>query len=421
MSQKSILFNQYLKSGESCSDSDVQRLGLSPSPVLTGRKPGFVSHFLNKNSDGLLEFKLVNPDVISLQIIFFLIFFMTMIIITMWVKFGHALVVLPLLIPFTLIFFFLSYFNFKDQISEVKTRPAVVFNAQRKELLLSWVNANKPKPQRPNVMKSDFSIFMAVLGSLGIVISSAMTIDFIQGDMNDFEEASYYIFGSFFVGAYPMYYTIRPWISYLKNRSDYKSTVEVFPVSWESINIEYQSYSGLNPFGQVGMQNLTFIAPIPDHPDHEKALVSLPVYSKEEAFSLFELLCDYMENGANGIEHTAAKDVGNNCSRYNRQGYKRLILKRMRKTPLIYPFWRVLNWITLRYFAHWYLEYQVEVAQQLALNRRDIQEWSKPIPEDEWVSLSDELNKANKKVRDLYSKGLIWESPEVQRIIKQLS
>ncbi|WP_417607791.1 hypothetical protein [Oceanimonas baumannii] len=172
----------------------------------------------------------------------------------------------------------------------------------------------------------------------------------------------------------------------------------------------------MNQWGTVSLQNISFTAP---EEYGNNVGFSLPVYSKEEALSLFELIRDYMENGAEGIEHTAANNIKTSSASYSRAGYRRLILKRMRKTPLIYPFWRLLNIVTLRYVSHWYLEYQIDTLQQKALDRDDVKAWLTPLPKEQWVAQSAELTKANTQARALYKTGVRWEDEAMQRLIKQ--
>lgn len=192
----------------------------------------------------------------------------------------------------------------------------------------------------------------------------------------------------------------------------------MFGVPWETLSVEYQRHNGMSQWGTVSLQNLTFTAPA-DYGHNVE--FSLPVYSKEEAFSLFGLIREYMEKDAAGIEHTAANNIKKSSASYSRAGYLRLILKRMRKTPLTYPFWRLFNIITLRYISHWYLEYQMDTLQQKSLDRDDVKAWLAPLPKEQWVTPSAELTEANSKVRALYEQGLRWEYDAVQKIIKQYS
>lgn len=410
---------QTLKHGGCSTDGEIQRIGLSPMPISCGRKPMVVSGFFTKTPDGLVEIRALNVDVHVLQLMFFWMLAMSSIVIPMWFEFGHAFFMYPMLLPVTIILGGLFYCFFKDSHTSISCSPPICFHPQKKEVLFSWVKNNGKKPVRPDIMVSDISAFMFIMAFICIGLGSAMLIQiFYSRRLLDLSDHALWII-PLMMGAYPLYYTVKPWFFYSKASKNYVSSVEVFPVDWEDLNIEFQSFTGVNYTGMVSLNNLTFTAPIPDDPNGDSALVSLPVYSQEEALCLYELLCDYMENGAQGIEHTAANKISNYRGDYNRAGYKRLILKRMRKTPLFYPIWRVWNWVSLRYFAHWYLEYQIEVNQQKVLNREDVKAWSALIPEEQWQQLSQPLTEANKKVRKLYAHGIKWEDDKVQKILRE--
>ncbi|MCY9803868.1 hypothetical protein OTK51_10535 [Vibrio scophthalmi] len=410
---------QTLNHGGCFTDGEIQRIGLSPMPISCGRKPMVVSGFFTKTPDGLVEIRTLNADVHILQLMFFWMLATSAIVVPMWFQFGHALFMYPLLVPMTVFLAGLFYCFFKENHESIGSSPPIRFHPQKKQVLLSWVEHNFKKPERPDTMASDFSVFMFCLALLLIMSGSTMLISALtRTNVATLENHLFWIV-PMILGAYPLYYTVKPWFFYFKASKNYVSSVEVFPVDWEDLNIEFQSFTGVNYTGMVSLNNLTFTAPIPNDPNGDSALVSLPVYSQEEALCLYELLCDYMENGAPGIEHTAANKISNYRGDYNRAGYKRLILKRMRKTPLFYPIWRVWNWMSLRYFAHWYLEYQIEVNQQKVLNREDVKAWSALIPEEQWQQLSQPLTEANQKVRKLYAHGIKWEDDKVQKILRE--
>ncbi len=407
-----------LTHGERWTVDGVDIIGLAPLPVSTGKQPMAVSPFIAPSGNGLLEIRQISGDIHIVQ--FMLFFMLSMLLMVAWWWWGIGkgwYAVIPSLGVITLGLAAMFYTNIKNNTESVANNPPVRFHPQRQQILVSWEKGNKPKPELPDILDSNKLIVMSIMTLLLIGTGwGVLTRNFdriLQGEY----EFLYITIPMLILGIYPAYYSLKPWFLYLKQKKGYSSTIEVTPVDWEAVHIEYQSGGGFSPFGAVSLQSLTFTAAIPEHPDNEQVLFSIPVYSYQEALSLYELLCDFMENGAKGIEHTAAAEIKVADSGYSRKGYQQLIKKRAQETPLIYPFWRLLNLFTLRYFAHWYQEYLMDTQQVKALSRPEVIAWSARIPASQWRKPSDTLQQANKAVRKLYAKGYKWEDEAVQQVV----
>lgn len=406
--------NSLLKCGETTTSNQVERLGLSPLPITTGRKPIAVSQFITTTESGLLKIRLVNADVHLTQMFLVQFSIMSSMIVLFWLNVGETwLAALPIFGFGTLCFFTMYYTLFKDNNQALSNRPPILLHPQKQQILLAKPLSDGPMPTPPPVIGNNKLTILTIVAFFGIGMGSMSLFSYFQsGDSEYF----FFIIFPLALGSPCALLALKPWLSYFKARRHHNGKQVIFGVPWESLSIEYQRHDGMNQWGTVSLQNITFTAPAEYG---NNVGFSLPVYSKEEALSLFELIRDHMENGAEGIEHTAANNIKTSSASYSRAGYRRLILKRMRKTPLIYPFWRLLNIVTLRYVSHWYLEYQIDTLQQKALDRDDVKAWLAPLPKEQWVAQSAELTRANTQARALYKTGVRWEDEAMQRLIKQ--
>lgn len=408
-----------LAHGETEHQDDILRVGLSPLPVTTGRKPVSINQFVAKNKEGTLDVRLVNADVHMIQLFFVMIISYLVMLTWLWsaVSFDMLYVIAPTFLIVTGVISFGIIDVIKIQIGKISERLPIRFHAQRNEVLFFWVKTSHNIPERPDLNGGSIIEFYPMMTIICLMGGSLFALTDVK--RGEFSWIFYIGVATLIIGIIPTYITIKPWIQYFKAKRGLKTSVELFAVPWEQVSVEYQRGDGVNPWGMMSLQNLTFSAPIPDHPEQERVLFSIPVYSKEEALSLYELFREYMEKGASGIEHTAAGHISDHRGEYSREGYRQLIRKRMRETPFIFPFWWILNVITLRYFAHWYLEYLIDTLQEKAMAREDFITWSQPIPEAEWRPMSPELQAANAQVEALYAQGLRWDSDEVQEVIQQ--
>ncbi|WP_330961042.1 hypothetical protein [Photobacterium sp. 53610] len=408
-----------LAHGETEHQDDILRVGLSPLPVVTGRKPISNNQFVAKNKEGSLDVRLVNADVHIIQLFFMMTIAFFIMLAFLWgnVSLDMLYVVTPLYFAISMAVFIPFILNVKSQVGNVDEKLPFRFHSQKREVLFNYTNENKKIPIRPDL--NGFHLIDPYPLAAMMLILAGLT--FMLGDIRRGFYSWIFYSGliSFIIGLFPAYITSKPWLQYFKAKRGLKISVELFAVPWEEVYVEYLRGDGVNPWGMISLQNLTFSAPIPDHPEQERVLFSIPVYSKEEALSLYELFREYMEKGVSGIEHTAAGHISDHRGEYSREGYRQLIRKRMRETPFIFPFWWILNVITLRYFAHWYLEYLIDTLQEKAMAREDFIAWSQPIPEAEWRPMSPELQAANAQVEALYAQGLRWDSDEVQEVIQQ--
>ncbi|WP_139281697.1 hypothetical protein [Vibrio aerogenes] len=213
-----------------------------------------------------------------------------------------------------------------------------------------------------------------------------------------------------------LYFPIKPWIVYFFQSKKNPPQDHLAAIPWEEVSVEFHQLSAVSYVGPRSMYQLSIRCPLPD--ESERAFtIGLPVYSQQEAFCLYELIRDYMEHGAKGLEHTAAAELQTEAPDYGRVAYWREVKQHL-KNPLTYPFWQLWSLISLRPFAHWYMEYLLDVLPKKNIHREAAIQWSQPIPESEWAKPSEQLQEANRRVRELYAKGLDWESPEVQAVLR---
>ncbi|QMV17034.1 hypothetical protein Vspart_04460 [Vibrio spartinae] len=298
----------------------------------------------------------------------------------------------------------------------------MMFHPQKQELLISRVKSNEL--MRPSFLGattsqgsskgiSDRIFFLVVSGVLSIVMGWGMLFD---------QERVFLFIGLILVlsGIVLLYIPLKPWFAYFRQlRTQPRQTEQqqFIGVPWEQVAVELHHLSAVSYIGLRTMYTLNFICPLPGEAD-EKYLISLPVYSKEEGLSLFELIRDYMENGAQGIGQTAAAQLQTETADYTRAAYRQKMQEMRKKNPLFYPLWRLWNIVTLRYWAHWYLERDLDVLPSQMMNREEVVNWCQPLPESEWQPMSAELQEANQRVRALYAAGYQWESEEVRAVLQ---
>ncbi|WP_415846568.1 hypothetical protein [Vibrio aerogenes] len=215
------------------------------------------------------------------------------------------------------------------------------------------------------------------------------------------------------VGLIVLYFPLKPWLTYFRESRKNPTQHYIAGIPWEEVAVEFHQLGAMGYLGARSMYQLSLVCPLPDEAD-KRYTVSLPVYSQQEAFCLYELIRDYMEHGAKGLEHTAAAKLQTEAPDYGRAAFKKE-LEANEGNPL----WVIWHTLTLRYFAHRYLEWTLDVLPKKNIHREAAIQWSQPIPESEWAKPSEQLQEANRRVRELYAKGLDWESPEVQAVLRE--
>ncbi|MDW6094616.1 hypothetical protein SBX64_18900 [Vibrio rhizosphaerae] len=413
--------------GQVVKDNDIERLALAPLPVTNNRQPIAITKFISVNQHGLLELRSVNAAPGLIQMLLLSILMAVGFIAGCWI-FGMIYFLLPILPMPIFATVFLGggmYFIIKDLMGDSREKVPVVFHPQRRELLISRVkSAGLIRPsffgdvtsQGYSPGMSDLTLLSGVAGF--VLFSAGWGLFFAERELSTAWMVTRIL--SIFGGLLLMYPPLKPWFTYfrqLRKQPRQTEQQQFIGVPWEQVAVELHHLSTVSYIGLRTMYTLNFMCPLPGEAD-KKYLISLPVYSKEEGLSLFELIRDYMEHGAQGIEQTAAAKLQTETADYTRAAYRQKMQEMRRKNPLFYPWWRLWNIVTLRYWAHWFVERDVDILPAQTMNREDVVNWCQPLPESEWQPMSDELQEANQRVRALYAAGYQWESEEVRSVLQ---
>ncbi|MBQ4892298.1 hypothetical protein J8L86_20825 [Shewanella sp. MMG014] len=417
-----------LKCGEIAESEKVVRLGIAPAPVCTGRKPLCISTFLSKKTRYFIEFSMTNNNVHVVQIYVFTRVMILSMFLYGLLTFGFD--VLPATLPLFIGFSLWVWLEQKDMARDASTKLPLRFHAQRQAMLLSRTLSNRPIPKRPSPIGTDKSMFMLVLAYLLLGSSGTLLLGFLDGQFlfmtfengTSFDEnRTFFVILTieFMVGLIPAYLLIKPWRQYFADKKGVVVSEELLSVPWESVAVEYQSTSLISLTTATNMQFLSFSVPDPKDANNSIAAISLPVHSKEEAFSLYEFIRQYMDEykDNDGKDSAALADIAVAEPEYNRAGYKRFLQRRWEKNPVSYGLWRVWYWISLRYLSHFMMEYHQDVMPIKVQARADVIAWSSELPKDEWQTSSDALKALNQEVEALYALGHQWESEPVQTLL----
>lgn len=137
-----------LKCGETATSNQVDRLGLSPLPITTGREPIAMSQFITTTESGLLKIRLVNADVHLTQMFLTIVFIIsTMIFLFLLNTTKMWLMILPITVPITLLFSTMFYIYFKDENHRLANSLPIIFYSQKQQILLSYPSSNSSAPR----------------------------------------------------------------------------------------------------------------------------------------------------------------------------------------------------------------------------------------------------------------------------------
>ncbi|ASA54590.1 hypothetical protein BSQ33_01815 [Vibrio gazogenes] len=414
--------------GQEVKVNGIEKLALAPLPITNNRQPIAVTKFVAINKKKLLEVRRVNANIGAAKLMLCGGVFLAVSIIFVWFIMSKMLLFfLPMPLFFSLFLGGTLYFDHKDGKENARRNLPVFFHPQRQQLLISRENSNKVnRPSLFGSMNGDsfnkgISDRVILAGFSGAIIFSlgwARAVGHIVD--SKYDEGLPLTISFILIGICCLYIPLKPWFTYFRQlRAQPRQTEQqqFIGVPWEQVAVELHHLSAVSYIGLRTMYTLNFICPLPGETD-KKYLISLPVYSKEEGLSLFELIRDYMEHGAQGIEQTAAAKLQTETADYTRAAYRQKMQEMRRKNPLFYPLWRLWNIVTLRYWAHWYLERDLDVLPAQMMNREEVVNWCQPLPESEWQPMSAELQEANQRVRALYAAGYLWESEEVRSVLQ---
>ncbi|SJN55274.1 hypothetical protein VR7878_01162 [Vibrio ruber DSM 16370] len=413
--------------GQVVKDNDIERLALAPLPVTNNRQPISVTKFVAINKKKLLEIRRVNANIGAAKLMLFGGIFLLGSIIFVWFMMSKMLLFfLPIPLFFSVFLGGTLYFDQKDGRDSVRRNVPTVFHPQRQEVLIYRAGNKLERPSLFSSMNSDgFKkgasdrvILAAFSGAIIFSLGWARCVGHILD--SEYGEGLPLTISLILIGLFCLYIPLKPWFTYfrqLKKQPRQTEQQQFIGVPWEQVAVELHHLSAVSYIGLRTMYTLNFMCPLPGETD-KKYLISLPVYSKEEGLSLFELIRNYMEYGAQGIEQTAAAKLQTETADYTRAAYRQKMQEMRRKNPLFYPLWRLWNIVTLRYWAHWYLERDLDVLPSQMMNREEVVNWCQPLPESEWQPMSDELQEANQRVRALYAAGYQWESEEVRSVLQ---
>ncbi|NRD73022.1 hypothetical protein HQQ94_07165 [Shewanella sp. VB17] len=421
-----------LTSGESAQCDNFARIGLAPRPSNTGREPLCISAFLSSKTRQFIEFSFVSTNVHAAQMLIWVrVLILCMILYGMWelTMERNPLLLLPMTLPLLMGFSLWFWLEQQDMAREASSQLPLRVHGQRQEVILSRPQANQPIPQRPSLMGSHWSIFLLISAFFLFSIGGIFLLGQLDGQFlfMEFKSSrglkSVFIPGLilFLLSFIPLYKLAQPWRQYFSDKKGLVVSEELLAVPWEKLAIEYQSSSMMSLFTATNMQFLVLSAPDVNDPSNSIAAVSIPVHSQEEAFCLYEFIRQYMDEyqDTKGQDNAtlAALDVAE--PEYNRAGYQRLLQQRWQYNPVSYFLWRGWYWLTLRYLAHWMLEYHHDIMPAKVRAREDLQTWSAALPEAQWKTTSAALKTLNQTLEALYQQGHQWESEPVQAILAQ--
>ena len=182
----------------------------------------------------------------------------------------------------------------------------------------------------------------------------------------------------------------------LKLKKKYAPRLEYAYYPWEKLVAYIEERRSLGPTIFTEQVMLTLAVPDPDDPETALAATSISVGHETAALAQWESLRRFMEDGPE-----ACPDPQNNDTLAH---YKETCRKaRQEKSTGAWLWKKVGDWFFQRYLAYKITEWRTSKLMPRSLPK-DLQEWSKPVPEEEWAKPSEELQKANEKIRALRKK-----------------
>ncbi|WP_152478328.1 hypothetical protein [Halomonas sp. THAF12] len=174
-------------------------------------------------------------------------------------------------------------------------------------------------------------------------------------------------------------------------------------VPWEDVVAVATRNMAVTVGGPAGIGwQLHILPPDPERPGYSLAGagISANVTSLQMAMMQWEQIRRYMEEGPEAVPERADD--------YSVAWYKEEMARQKRRHEREgKPFWRYRlgRWMELAYFASWYTEYRVNHVLPKAIPKGWVEEWSKPLPESDWASPSDELTELSRQVEAAYERG----------------
>ncbi|WP_415846567.1 hypothetical protein, partial [Vibrio aerogenes] len=370
-----------LRSGQrETTQSGIEKLALSPLPIATKYTPLAVTKFIHVNEQGLLELRNINTQIGLIQMLLSIALLILGSIAIAWggLVVYSAWFLLPMPAIWTLVMGSQMLFMFYDTFHDSYEDLPIVFNSQKNELLVSW---REQKLLRPSFFGnltsagyskgSDKLIFLVCAGFFLFSFGWAM--------LPGLEDRLWIIICvvSLVLGVGLLFIAFKPWLTYFRESRKNPVQHHLAGIPWEEVAVEFHQLGAMGYLGARSMYQLSLVCPLPDEAD-KRYTVSLPVYSQQEAFCLYELIRDYMEHGAKGLEHTAAAKLQTEAPDYGRAAFKKELQENESN-----PLWVIWHTLTLRYFAHRYLEWTLDVLPKKNIHREAAIQWSQPIPESE--------------------------------------
>ncbi|BEH15147.1 hypothetical protein [Marinobacter shengliensis] len=183
----------------------------------------------------------------------------------------------------------------------------------------------------------------------------------------------------------------------LKLRKKHAPRLEYVYYPWEKLVAYIEERRSLGPTIFTEQVMLTLAVPNPDDPQSALAATSINVGHETAGIAQWESLRRFMEDGPE-----ACPDPQNNDTLAH---YKENCRKARQEKSMGAWLWKkVGDWFFQRYLAHKLTEWRTKRLLPKTLPK-DLHEWSQPVPEGQQAKPSEELKKANQKIRALRKKN----------------
>lgn len=402
--------------GEKYSNNNAKYLCFSPLPIANGYESKCNTELFIKSKDGILELLQANTSSKSVGLVQMVILLCATLVlggfyILFWMLINDWTAMFGILLPLIGLFY-IMYFSVHDMLYESKSNIPIKFNFQRKEILISYIENPLVRPTffgGVNNGKFDsgsnvrlFCLFAgAIIFPLGFFLLFSFDIKVL-----------YFGFIATIIGMGLLFYACYPLVRYFLSLKNNVPKVKFLIRKWEDLNVNFVSYNSIATTTVRSYYALAFSVSL-ENTLNEKYIFTIPVWSKESALEIFSFVNHYMETGDScDIKYFDKKEHLCLFEYEKKNDY-------LKNESFLYSLWKIWNVVTLRSFSCRLVD-KINFPENNELEKHpEVVEWKKTLPENMWVTFSNELQEANKRVRALYAKGYRWESEKVRNVIRE--
>ncbi|MDX1304663.1 hypothetical protein, partial [Photobacterium sp.] len=363
-----------LAMGERMEQDGVETVAMAPLPANSGYAPGNVQGLLKRKNATYIDLKTSGGEAFGAKIYLLgnllavlggLYFIIWSILdsgfgggIGVWAGVGMPMILVV-------------YFANRQLEEETKRNAPLRCHRERRELIF---NVQTSDHEIPYFFWSPGIFICASMGWFVLMMSISSIFLFHDGPKPppDYWLSSVIITIAIAIafGTYPL----KKFITYRRQLKRCKVKYEQVAVPWDKVGVEYQSASAASTSGLHDYQFLSFLAPDANDETLAVASVNFPVHSMAEAYSGYELVRTFMDQGEAGLE---------GIDPFERVPYDfdaQIKLRKKAYDPITYAVWRFGNWLSLNHWAQSFMERHNETLPQAVLNTPKLVEWSKPLP-----------------------------------------